>query len=274
MADTKQNIRRQIHEIIFEADTPSGKAFDVILLLAIIFSVIVVMLESVEELNKNYETFFFIVEWTLTILFTLEYGLRIYSIGRPWKYITSFYGIVDLLAILPAYLSLIFAGTHYLITIRALRLLRISRILKLSHYLTESALLIAALKASRRKITIFLGAVLTSVCIIGSSMYVVEFGQDSGFTSIPRSIYWAIVTITTVGYGDITPVTPFGQFLSAILMLTGYAVLAVPTGIVSVEMAQVEAKRYIKPNTQSCPQCSAEGHDSDAAYCKYCGGEL
>ncbi len=269
--NSRTKARLRVHEIIFEADTAAGKAFDLVLLILILLSVAVVMMESVEELDQRYSQLFSILEWSMTILFTIEYGLRIYSIGRPWKYITSFYGIVDLFAILPTYLGLFFVGTHYLVTIRALRLLRVFRILKLTQYLSESATLLQALRASRRKITIFLGVVMTIVCIVGSSMYLIEYDQGSGFTSIPRSMYWAIVTITTVGYGDIAPVTTLGQFLSVILMVTGYAVLAVPSGIISVEI--VQAQKNILP-TQSCPECSREGHDEDAAFCKYCGGEL
>lgn len=269
-----QSLRNRLHEIIFEADTPAGKAFDVGLLLLIVLSVLVVVLESVEAIRRDYAALFFYAEWTLTILFTIEYALRIYSIEKPWKYIRSFYGIVDLLAILPTYLSLVFAGTHYLITIRALRLLRVFRVMKLGQYLSESNVLMEALRSSRRKIEVFLGVVLMIVLIIGSAMYVIESKQDSGFTSIPRSMYWAIVTVTTVGYGDIAPVTTLGQFLSAILMILGYGVIAVPTGIVSVELAHASNPGPQKLNTQSCRACSKEGHDTDALYCKYCGEPL
>ncbi len=271
--DKPQSLQDRIHEIIFEADTPWGKAFDVSLLILIIVSVLVVILESVEEFQQQVPDLFFYTEWVLTILFTIEYGLRIYSIQKPWKYITSFYGIVDLLAILPTYLSLFFFGTQYLITIRSLRLLRTFRILKISHYLSESAILMEALKSSRRKIEVFIGVVVTIVLIIGSIMYVIE-GKDSGFTSIPRSMYWAVVTVTTVGYGDIYPVTTLGQFLSAILMIMGYGVIAVPTGIVSVELAHAAQKADQPLNTKACPVCSMEGHDSDAEFCKYCAGKL
>lgn len=268
------SFRSRLHEIIFEADTPAGKAFDVLLLLLIVLSVLVVVLESVEDIRKDFAALFFYAEWTLTLLFTIEYLLRIYSIEKPWKYIRSFYGLVDLLAILPTYLSIFFAGTHYLITIRALRLLRVFRVMKLGHYLSESNVLIEALRSSRRKIEVFLGVVLMIVLIVGSAMYMIEGGQDSGFTSIPRSMYWAVVTVTTVGYGDIAPVTTLGQFLSAILMILGYGVIAVPTGIVSVELAHASDKSAKKLNTQSCRSCSKEGHDTDAWYCKYCGEPL
>ncbi|MCB0835502.1 MAG: ion transporter [Bacteroidetes bacterium] len=268
------SFREKIHEIIFEADTPEGKAFDVVLLVFIGLSVIVVMLETVEFFNQRFERLFYFLEWSFTVAFTIEYCLRIYSIQKPWKYIASFYGIVDLLAILPSYLSLFLPGTHYLITIRALRLLRIFRILKLANYLTESAMLAQALRASKRKVTVFLVTVMMVVLIIGSMMYLIESGQDSGFTSIPKSVYWAIVTVTTVGYGDIAPVTPLGQFLSAVLMILGYGVLAVPTGIVSAELVHAQSDVSNKLNTISCPVCSKEGHDSDALFCKFCGGKL
>ncbi|MEM6763373.1 MAG: ion transporter [Bacteroidota bacterium] len=268
------NWKRKLHEIIFEADTPEGKTFDLILLLMIVLSVLVVILESVDFINQRFSGLFFYLEWIFTILFTIEYVLRILSVGKPWKYITSFYGIVDLFSILPTYLSLFFAGTHYLITIRALRLLRIFRILKLGNYLTESRVLLSALKASQQKITVFLVAVLTIVLIVGATMYLIEGGEENGFDSIPRSMYWAIVTVTTVGYGDITPSTTLGQFLSAILMVMGYGILAVPTGIISAELTQIQAKGEQGYNTQSCPSCSREGHDNDATFCKFCGSPL
>ena len=273
---THSHFRDKIHEIIFEADTPAGKAFDVVLLILIGLSVIFVSLETVEELNRKYSLFFFYAEWAITIFFTLEYALRIYSIEKPWKYILSFYGIVDLLSILPSYLSLIFSGTHYLITIRALRLLRTFRVLKAAQYLTEINVLTEALKASRRKITVFLVTVLVTVLILGATMYLVEGNADSGFTSIPRSVYWAIVTVTTVGYGDIAPATALGQFISAILMIIGYGVIAVPTGIVTSELTHAKAKdkTHLSLNTISCRKCSREGHDTDAVYCKFCGGVL
>jgi len=268
------SLRDRIHEIIFEADTPAGKAFDVSLLIMIVLSVVVVSLETIEGLAVNYGRAFYLIEWGLTILFSLEYLLRIYSVNKPLRYIFSFYGIVDLLSILPTFLSLFVAGSQYLITIRALRLLRIFRVFKLGNYLVESHILMTALRASRVKIIVFLGAVLTSVVFVGSLMYLVEANANSGFDSIPHSIYWAIVTITTVGYGDIAPVTPLGQFLSAILMIMGYGVLAVPTGIVSVELATASQESMQNPTTKACPNCSREGHDADSEYCKYCGSKL
>ncbi len=269
-----QSLRRRIHEVIFEAETPAGKRFDIALLLLIVLSIVVVVLESVEAISQPFARFFLYTEWTLTSLFTIEYFLRIYSIQKPWRYIRSFYGLVDLLAILPTYLTLFVGGGQYLVTIRALRLLRVFRVLKLGPYLSESTVLLKALYASRRKIEVFLGTVLTIVLIVGTLMYMIEGGRDSGFSSIPRSMYWAIVTVTTVGYGDITPVTVPGQFLSALLMIMGYGIIAVPTGIVSVELAQATAESRKKLNTQCCPVCSKEGHDNDAIYCKYCGGQL
>jgi voltage-gated potassium channel len=270
----KMNVRDRIHEIIFEADTRWGKAFDVALLIAIVMSVVVVSLESVSAYQVSYGRWFFYLEWTFTLLFSVEYLLRLYSVKQWWRYAFSFYGIVDLLSILPTFLSLFVAGTQYLITIRALRLLRVFRIFKLANYLTESYVLLEALQASRVKISIFLGAVLTVVTFVGSTMYLVEAGADSGFTSIPRSIYWAIVTVTTVGYGDIAPATPLGQFLSAVLMILGYGVIAVPTGIVSIELAQAHESVNRKLNTRTCPNCARSGHDSDATYCKYCAEAL
>lgn len=266
-------LRADIHEVIFEADTPAGKAFDVILLILILYSIVVVMLETVGEVDRKFHDIFFYSEWVLTILFSIEYLLRIYSVKRPMKYITSFYGVVDLLAILPTYMSLVVAGSQYFLTIRALRLLRIFRVFKLARYLVESKVLIAAMRASRPKIIVFLGTVFTIVIIIGSAMYLIEGDQGNGFTSIPRSMYWAIVTLTTVGYGDITPVTTLGQFLSAILMIIGYAIIAVPTGIISVELAQA-TKQSEKVTTQVCMSCMAEGHAHDAKFCKYCGEKL
>ncbi|MDP5172808.1 MAG: ion transporter [Bacteroidia bacterium] len=264
-------LRHKLFNIIFEADTPAGKAFDVGLLALIVLSVILVMLESVDAVRIHYQRWFTIGEWIITVLFTVEYGLRIWLVKKSWKYIFSFYGVVDLLSLLPTYLSPFFGNTQYLLTIRALRLLRVFRILKMAQYILEGQILIKALKASRTKITVFIMAVLTVVMIVGSLMYVVEGTANSGFTSIPRSVYWAIVTVTTVGYGDISPVTPLGQFLSSILMITGYAVLAVPTGIVSVELANVAAEVERTSHTQVCPSCSKEGHDHDAKFCKHCG---
>jgi voltage-gated potassium channel len=262
--------RMKLHEVIFEADTPAGKWFDVLLILAILASVVMVMLDSVGSIQNAYGPILLAGEWFFTILFTIEYVLRLLSVGRPLAYATSFYGIVDLLAILPTYLSILIPGAQYLLVIRILRVLRIFRILKLVQYLGEARMLTQALRASRRKITVFLIVVLTLVTIFGSLIYLVEDPKD-GFTSIPKSIYWSIVTLTTVGYGDISPQTGLGQLLSALIMIIGYGIIAVPTGIVTVELAQA-FKRQI--STQACPECSAEGHDIDAKHCKYCGSRL
>ncbi len=265
------NWRIILHQIIFEADTHAGKAFDIALILSILLSVLAVMLDSVDAVSQIYGDLLYSVEWFFTILFTLEYVFRLICTGRPTKYATSFFGIVDLLAVSPTYISLFFPGTHFLLAIRLLRILRIFRILKLAQYLGEADLLIKALRASRRKITVFLFAVLILVVIFGSMMYVIE-GERHGFTSIPRSIYWAIVTLTTVGYGDISPKTSVGQALAAVIMIMGYGIIAVPTGIVTVEMSHAMDKKSI--TTQVCPECSGEGHDYDAVYCKFCGGKL
>ncbi len=261
--------RSNLHEIIFEADTPAGKAFDIALLVSIVASVIFVMLESVTEIRQNHGELLRAGEWIFTILFSVEYALRLVSVGRPIRYAISFYGIVDLLAILPTYLSLLIAGTQSLLVIRALRLLRVFRVLKLAHFVGEASHLRQALAASRRKIIVFLGTVLTMVLIIGSVMYLIE-GEANGFTSIPQGIYWAIVTMTTVGYGDIAPGTVLGKVLASIVMIIGYGIIAVPTGIVTAEMTV----GFRRVSTQSCPQCSSEGHSPDAEYCRICGAKL
>jgi voltage-gated potassium channel len=259
-----------LHEVIFEADTPAGKAFDVALLIAIVLSVIAVCLESVTSYRARFGEYMRIMEWGFTILFTVEYLLRLISVGRPLRYSVSFFGIVDLIAVLPTYLSLIFVGTQSLLVIRALRLLRIFRIFKLAQFLGEAAQLRASLINSIRKIILFQAVVLTMTLILGAAMYLLE-GEKSGFTSIPQSIYWAIVTMTTVGYGDIAPVTVAGKFLASVVMMMGYAIIAVPTGIVTVEMSLASKKQV---STQACESCSAEGHDIDAKCCKYCGERL
>ena len=262
--------RLKLHEIIFEADTTAGKLFDILLLIAIALSVLVVMLDSVASIKAEYGDILFYAEWFFTLLFSLEYILRLYSIGSPSSYALSFYGIVDFVSVLPTYLSLIFPGSRYLVTIRLLRMLRIFRILKFVQYLGAAKNLSAAIKQSRRKILVFLLTVMIVVVIVGSLMYVIE-GEEHGFTNIPHSIYWAIVTLTTVGYGDISPQTPLGQALASLIMILGYGVIAVPTGIVTVEYAGIKKEEV---STQVCPSCSAEGHDPDAVYCKYCGEKL
>jgi voltage-gated potassium channel len=259
-----------LHEIIFEADTRPGKLFDVILIASIVLSVIAVMLDSVGMIQDRYGYVLYLIEWFFTLLFTVEYILRLLCVGRPFKYASSLFGLVDLLAIIPTYLSLLLPGSQYLLVIRLLRVLRIFRVLKLVQYLGEANALLQALRASRRKIIVFLITVLTLVVIFGSLMYLIE-GVENGFTSIPRSIYWAIVTLTTVGYGDISPQTGPGQALASIIMIFGYGIIAVPTGIVTVELSRVKDTNI---STQACPECSAEGHDFDAVHCKYCGANL
>lgn len=264
-----RNWKEKLHEVIYEADTPAGKWFDIILLIAILASIILVMLESVESFDNKHHDFLNISEWVITILFSIEYILRIVTIQKPSKYIFSFYGVIDLLSTIPKYLSLFFVGSHSLVALRALRLLRVFRVLKVSRYIGESNQLIKALNASKAKIGVFLYFVLIICIILGSVMYFIE-GADNGFTSIPRSIYWSIVTLTTVGYGDIAPQTPLGQFIASITVIIGYAIIAIPTGIVSSEMT----KKKIELNTQSCPNCSYDGHKDDAEFCYHCGTKL
>lgn len=270
------DIREKFHEVIFEADTPAGKWFDIILLIAIGLSVVAVLLESVPSLSEKYETLFLTVEWVLTIFFTIEYVLRLYCVHSPKRYATSFFGIIDLLAILPAYIGVFLSGAgHHLAVIRALRLLRVFRIFKMASFLRQGKVLQLALRQSWPKITVFLFFVMILVVIIGSIMYLIEGGQEfNDFDSIPRSIYWAIVTLTTVGYGDITPHTNFGQFLAAMVMILGYAIIAVPTGIVTGEIIKSGKDDDAKISTQCCSNCQKEGHDVDAEYCKFCGFDL
>lgn len=267
--------RKRLHEIIFEADTPAGLAFDAGLLLAILGSVTFVMLASVEPIHAAYRELFDAAEWAFTALFTVEYGLRLLSVRRPLRYATSFFGVVDLLSILPTWLGLFLTGANSLMVVRTLRLLRAFRVFKMASYLVESRVLMLALARSRQKIFVFLTAVLCAVVVAGTLMYVVE-GPENGFTSIPVSVYWAIVTITTVGYGDISPHTPLGQAIAACMMVLGYGVLAVPTGIVSVELA--EAARSPTETgvigTQHCSVCALDAHDGDAKFCKRCGHAL
>ena len=265
--------REKVHEIIYEADTPAGKLFDVLLLIVILISILLVMLESVENIESKYAVFLNISEWVITILFTLEYILRIISVKKPKTYIFSFYGIIDLLSTIPKYLSLFVLGTHSLVAIRALRLLRVFRILKLTRFIGESANFGKALKRSRAKIAVFLSFVIVLCIILGTVMYLVESEQDSGFTSIPRSVYWAIVTLTTVGYGDIAPITALGQFIASLIMILGYGIIAVPTGIVTSEMTKSERK-LIPNNTQVCANCNESYHQDDAEYCHKCGNKL
>jgi voltage-gated potassium channel len=263
--------RHRLHEIIFEADTPAGKAFDVVLLCAILFSVTTVLLESVPLLRERFGAELRVVEWFFTGLFTIEYVLRLAAVLKPFRYARSFFGLVDLLALLPTYLSLLLPGAQSLLVVRVLRLLRVFRVLKLASFLGQAEILLTALRASRQKIIVFLCGVVSTVVIMGAVMYLVE-GEKNGFDSIPRGMYWAVVTMTTVGFGDITPKTVVGQFIASLLMIAGYGILAVPTGIVSVELAAAARRGGI--DTQACPGCGVGGHDHDAAHCKHCGTAL
>ncbi|HYK75949.1 MAG TPA: ion transporter [Daejeonella sp.] len=258
-------LRKKIYIIVFRSDTRLGRLFDLFLLWLILLSILSVFLESVASFRQQYLLYIRIAEWIFTGFFTLEYALRIYSSHKPLKYIFSFYGFIDVIAFLPTYLSLLFAGTQYLVVFRAFRLLRVFRILKLSRFMNEGNILKNALKNSLYKITVFLTSVITLVIIVGTLMYIIE-GDESGFTSIPVSIYWAIVTITTVGYGDISPQSPLGQFLASILMIIGYGIIAVPTGIVSVEMA-----RATDEAREKCPFCLAPVYSANARFCSNCG---
>ncbi|UKM64468.1 ion transporter [Flavobacteriaceae bacterium GSB9] len=275
----KKNWKEKLHEIIYEADTPSGKLFDVVLFVVIIASILLVMLESVNSIDAKYHGILNISEWIITILFSIEYIARIVTVKKPFKYIFSFYGIVDFLSTIPKYISLIFGGIHALAALRALRLLRVFRILKLARYLGASQLLVNAIKASRAKISVFLFAVLIVAIILGTIMYLVE-GEENGFTNIPKSVYWCIVTLTTVGFGDIAPQTPLGQFIASLVMILGYGIIAVPTGIVSAEYTSQSKKTNPEPtpkihlNTQSCTNCSAEDHQDNAQFCHKCGDKL
>ena len=263
--------REELRIIIFEADTPAGKAFDVALLMAILISVSVVMLESVSAIRESYGTFLDVAEWVFTLLFTAEYLLRLACVPAPTRYARSFFGIVDLVAILPTYLSLLLPGAQSMLVIRGLRLLRIFRVFKLGQFLGEASILQDALASSRHKITVFLGTVLILVTILGAAMYLIE-GEEHGFSNIPISVYWAIVTMTTVGYGNIAPETAMGRTLAAIVMILGYAIIAVPTGIVTAEIVETAAGRRV--TTRHCPGCLTEGHDRNARYCKDCGAAL
>lgn len=265
-------LRKDLFTVIFGTNTRAGKNFDILLLWAIVLSVLLVMLSTVGELTQAYPTLFWDAEVFFTIFFTIEYLLRIYSHPKPLKYIFSFYGIIDFLAVVPSYLEFVFLNSHYLFMIRALRLVRIFRILKLGRYISEAEVLMKALRQSMYKITVFFGAVVTLVIFLGTIMYLVE-GHDSGFDSIPESIYWAIVTITTVGYGDIAPVTVFGRIIASIAMLTGYSIIAVPTGIISMEINRA-SKASRKINSQLCEICGFEEESKDANYCKKCGGKF
>ena len=271
--------RNRLYEIIYEADTPAGKLFDIVLLITIIASILLVMLESVKSIDARFHNFLNISEWVITILFTFEYIARIITVRKPIKYIFSFYGIIDLLSTIPKYISIIFGGVHALAALRALRLLRIFRILKLTRYLGASNNLVRALKASRAKISVFLFTVIIVAIILGTIMYLVE-GEENGFSNIPKSVYCCIVTLTTVGFGDIAPQTPLGQFIASLVMILGYGIIAVPTGIVSAEYT-AQNKDKTEPiksttdlNTKSCTNCNAENHKEHAKFCYSCGKVL
>ena len=264
------DLKNKLHEIIFGTETRAGKNFDLILIGMIVASVAAVTLDSVAVLHQRYRSFLYVAEWTFTVAFTLEYLVRLYCSPKPAAYAKSFFGVIDLLSFLPTYIAFLFPGASYLLVIRLLRLLRIFRILKLIKYLSEANLLMRSMYLARRKIYIFTFSVLILVTIFGSLMYVIE-GPEYGFTSIPRSIYWAIVTISTVGYGDLTPQTGLGQFIASMAMLTGYAIIAVPTGIISAEMVS-EIQR--QKSAAQCSTCTRGGHDTDAAHCKFCGAKL
>ncbi|WP_066630035.1 ion transporter [Labilibacter marinus] len=264
-------MKQKIYDIIFEADTKAGRVFDISLIVLIIFSVTIVMLESLPGKSEAFYSILNILEWIVTVAFLLEYIIRLWVVRHPWRYATSFFGIIDLLAIIPTFLGLVFIGTHMLVVLRALRLLRVFRVLKLTRYINEASHLWKALIASRNKIGVFLFTVIIMVVILGTLMYIIESDDGSGFTSIPISIYWAVVTLTTVGYGDIAPVTALGQTLAGIVMIMGYAIIAVPTGIVTAELTR---KQDDETTTQVCPACLAEGHDKDATHCKFCGEKL
>ena len=262
--------KNRLHEIIFEADTRAGKNFDIALLLAIVISVVLLMVDSVKSISSAHKVFFYVSEWIFTGLFTIEYLLRIWITKKPIKYVFSFYGLIDLLSILPTFLEIFMAGTGSLMVIRVFRLLRVFRVLKLVQFINEARVLMDALRTSRKKITVFIFFIITITVLMGTVMYIIE-GGENGFTSIPRSMYWAIVTLTTVGYGDIAPQTVLGQTVASIIMILGYGVIAIPTGIVGTEIIKSDKT---STSTQACQSCSMEGHDDDAKHCKYCGAEL
>lgn len=261
--------RRKLYTIIFEAETPAGRLFDILLIWAILLSVTVVCLESIKTIKASYGSMLLTIEWFFTILFSIEFFFRLVSVRKPASYLFSFYGMIDLLAILPSYLGLVFVGAHSLMVIRAIRLLRVFRLFKLTRYIGEGEVLIKALASGRHKIMVFVMAVLTIALFMGALMFVVE-GEANGFTSIPKGMYWAIVTMTTVGYGDLAPQTDFGRVIASALMIMGYGIIAVPTGIVSVEMANVTKNK----TTRTCHNCMLEGHTLEANYCRACGAAL
>ena len=261
-------IRKRLYEIIFESDTRAGRLFDTTLLIVILVSILVVLLESMGGIRERYYLPLKVIEWTITIIFTIEYILRIWVVNRPVKYILSFYGIVDFMTLLPSYLGLFIAGGESLLVIRMLRILRVFRILKLGNYTRAGKLIAAAIWNSKEKIVVFVLFIFTVTVILGTVMYLIE-GKESGFTDIPTSIYWAIVTVTTVGYGDISPVTLLGKFFASLVMILGYSIIAVPTGIVTATLLG-----KVIQNSQVCSKCMYDHHDDDAEYCKRCGNSL
>lgn len=268
--------KQKVRDVIFGYDTPAGKAFDITLIVVIALSVTALVLDSVESIHAVYKTPLFAMEWLFTIAFTIEYGLRIYSTEQPRRYIFSFFGVIDLLSILPSYLALFFPPVTYLVVVRILRVLRVFRVLKLFRYIGEANFLASALYNGRRKIFIFMFTVINLIVVFGTMMFIIE-GPENGFTSIPASIYWAIVTITTVGYGDIVPQTPLGQTIAALAMISGYAIIAVPTGIIGAELMQEFKRGDTLKRIEShiiCPHCGLKGHDVAANYCQGCGGKL
>jgi len=265
-------VRQRLWRIIFLTDTPAGRGFDVALLWIIAVSVLVVMLESVVSLRADNEFAFRVAEWCFTIIFTIEYALRLWVVRRPWRYALSFFGVIDLLAFLPTYLELFIAGSHYLMILRVLRMLRMFRVLKMAHHIGEAGVLLNALAASRAKISVFLFSVLALVCVEGTLMYLLEHSVNPGFHNIPQSIYWAIVTITTVGYGDVAPVTILGKMMASVIMLTGFAILAVPTGVVTAELGREMARS--RRTGLRCRECGWDEHDSHARFCQQCGIKL
>ncbi|WP_405049919.1 ion transporter [Salinicola endophyticus] len=268
MQSGESSFRKQLFQIIFESDTRAGKAFDIALITLILLSVVVVFLDSVPHLHQHYGEWFLLVEWIFTLIFTLELVLRLYCLERPLRYLKSFYGVLDLLAILPTWLSLFLPGAQSLLVLRILRVLRVFRVLRLMEFVGEGRMLVQALRRSQRKILLFLITVLLIITIFGALIYMIE-PPEAGFTSMPRSMYWAIVTLTTVGYGDIAPVTPVGQFISAFMMVLGYSILAVPTGVFSAEVIRsIREERY---SDEACPGCGHEGHERDSRYCRLCG---
>jgi len=267
-------LREHLYRIIFGTDTRAGRLFDLVLIYTILLSVIAVMLDSIASINARYGVELYYLEWFFTLLFTVEYGVRIYISEKPLRYIFSFYGLVDLLSIIPTYVAILFPSANYLLIIRLIRVLRVFRILKMVRYSNEAAMLLRAIRSSRRKILVFFSAVLVISTVFGSLMYVVE-GAEHGFTSIPKSIYWTVVTMTTVGYGDITPQTILGQLISVMAMLTGYSIIAIPTGIVSAELIE-EIRREKQQEIDSilCPGCGQDNHRKDARFCHFCAAPL